>query len=167
MGKLVTTILFLFVTILSSAQSNRSTFNDTLNIILNPQIEAKFQNSNRNLKKFIQRNIDSSIYEKYYNSFKQLTKKSYITSVFVQTEITLIVDKLGRIYNVDIETKSPQFLKDEIERLLLLSQPWKPALNDNVPVASKKKFVMEFALHFSKKFRQNYFETIRESSANR
>jgi hypothetical protein len=160
MGKNLLIIAIMGLSLLGSAQEKLIiTQIDTTGIFLNPTVKAVYPTGSVNLKRFVKSNIDTSIYEKYYNSFKKPEGFSYISSVFVQCKVELIVDTSGKLYNISINTKSPQFIKDEITKLLLLSQPWKPALENNSFVKSKKTFDLEFAINFTREFRKKYFST--------
>ncbi len=160
MVKYLLIIAIMGLSLLGSAQEKLIiTQIDTTGTFSNPTVKAIYPTGRVNLKRFVKSNIDSSIIEQYYNYLKKPQGFSHILSVFVQCKVELIVDTSGKLCNISISTKSPQFIKDEITKLLLLSQPWKPALENNSFVKSKKTFDLEFAINFTREFRKKYFFT--------
>ncbi len=167
MKKVISICLFLFFWYQINAQEIRDSasipYIDTLNIISNPQIEATFPGGNRELKKFILKNIDSVFYEEYYSTIKRPKKGLWeIVSTRFETAIDLIIDKDGKIYNINFKNPSwvkieHAFINKEFVRVLLLSQPWTPALQNNVPIKSKKTINVSVNLTFDSKFRRQYF----------
>jgi|GEM_PF-2726966 len=136
---------------------------DTINVVYNPQVQATYPAGIKKLNKYLQNNIDSSVYLKYYQALKRRKQGILeIASASITKDVDLIIDKDGKLYNIKIAKgyiNDPKyfFLKNEIIKLLLQTQPWKPALINNTPVKSNQTIKLNFTLFFTRDFRRQYF----------
>ncbi|MDE3145137.1 MAG: hypothetical protein KGL19_13350 [Bacteroidota bacterium] len=136
---------------------------DTTDLVYNPQVQATYPGGIKKLNKFLQENIDSSVYLQFYQAqTKRKTGILMLASVRIESDADLIIDKDGKIYNIKMSKgyiNWPKFifLKNEIIKVLLLSQPWKPALLNNASVKSKQTVKLKFTLFFTRDFRRQYF----------